>query len=436
MTGAAGSGKSALQQSIAECCSEDNILGGAYFISAADTSRNTAATIVPTIAYQLGLNHPVLQSSIAAEVERDSLVFSRSLETQMNALIVRPFESLRRTRACDIATLPYAILIDGLDECQGELINTNGAENSKTVTKRRPGEDSQAELLSALKNSLLKHDLPFRIFIASRPELAIHTALGTGGSLHGLAYHIPLSDKYNATEDMRRYLRRRFEDIGLRINQPHWFTEGNIDTLVQAGSGQFVYVATVYKYVSERGASPVQKLKTVLNWTPEQVTRPFEALDMLYRNILLSAKEAYEAVDTHSGRDFLSLLKIYLLDLDNSGGSDWRYGGESAGSDIITALLNLESDALEILTLDLRSLLCLKEGNWGNWYLATYHKSLYDFMDEKSRTKDLFVPVSPIFAHLAKCCMQRIIESPELELYTPSKLLHSMFTPPNDSRCL
>jgi hypothetical protein len=339
----------------------------------------------------------------------------------MNALIVRPFESLRRSRACDIATLPYAILIDGLDECQGELINTNGAENSKTVAKRRLGEDSQAVLLSALKNSLLKHDLPFRIFIASRPELAIHTALGPGGSLHGLAYHIPLSDKYDATEDMRRYLRRRFQDIGLKTKQPHWFTEGDVDTLVQAGSGQFVYVATVYKYVSEPRASAVQRLKTVLNWTPEQVTRPFEALDMLYRNILMSAKEAYEAVDTHSGRDFLLLLKIYLLDLASSLPPDWEYGGDRTGSDVVTALLNLESDALEILTLDLRSLVYLEEDTPEARYLAPYHKSLYDFMDEESRAKDLFVPIAFTCTHIAKCGMQRIIESPEPELYTPSK---------------
>jgi hypothetical protein len=190
---------------------------------------------------------------------------------------------------------------------------------------------------------------------------------------------------------------------------------------VQAGSGQFVYVATVYKYVSEPRASPVQRLKTVLNWTPEQVTRPFEALDMLYRNILLSAKEAYEAVDTHSGHDFLLLLKICLLDLLDSVAPDWSYGGAGGVRHIVAALLNLESDALEILTLDLRSLVCLKEGSQGIWYLDAYHKSFYDFMDEVSRAKELFVPAAPICTHLTKCCMQRIIDSPELKLYTPSK---------------
>ncbi|RXW19588.1 hypothetical protein EST38_g6270 [Candolleomyces aberdarensis] len=411
MTGAAGSGKSALQQSIAECCADDNILGAAYFICATDRSRNRASTIVPTIAYQLGLNNPTLQRFVAAAVEHDPSIFSRSLKTQMNVLVIRPFENLRRSEEFDISTFPYAILIDGLDECLDEPSTTMELGRVKT---KYDAEDRQAELLSAIKDSLLNDNLPFRIFIASRPELAIRTALGTGGFLHGLAYHIQLSDQYNATEDMRRYLRRRFRDIGLRIGQPDWFTEGNIETLVQAGSGQFVYVATVFKYVSERRASPVHMLKTVLNWTPGQATRPFEALDMLYTNILLNAKEAYEAVDAHSGRNFLLLFKMFHL-----SGNDLllRYV-KDPGACTLRALLNLESNALEILTLDLRSLVYFEEEGSAIMKLTEYHKSLSDFMNEESRAKDLFVPYSRVKNHLAKCCMQRIIESPELHSRT------------------
>ncbi|KAJ2925269.1 hypothetical protein H1R20_g11812, partial [Candolleomyces eurysporus] len=403
MTGAAGSGKSALQQSIAECCAECNILGAAYFISAADASRNGAFTIVPTIAYQLGLNHPILQRSIAAAVNHDPLIFTRSLQTQMDVLIVRPFKSLRRSEQCDLSTVPYAILIDGLDECNGKPITNANLRHVNAVTECK-AEDRQAELLTAIKNTLLNNDLPFRILIASRPEWAIRTALDTGGYLNELAYHIRLSDQYDATGDMRRYLRRRFEYIGLSIGDPDWFTEGNIDTLARAGSGQFVYVATVFKYVSERRASPVHRLKTVLNWTPDngQATRPFEALDMLYTNILLSAKEAYEAVDTHSGCDFLLLFRTLLLQ------TPWRLH-------LFTGILRLESNDLEILTSDLHSLMDIRGQN-PNMGLTVYHKSLFDFASQESRARELFVPVARAYAHLAKCSMRYIIESPVLKL--------------------
>ncbi|RXW15603.1 hypothetical protein EST38_g10258 [Candolleomyces aberdarensis] len=414
MTGAAGSGKSALQQSIAERCAKGNILGAACFISAGDPSRSGAFTIVPTIAYQLGLNHPFLQHTIAGAVKHNPLIFSQSLKTQMDVLVVRPFESLRRSKQSDISTFPYAILIDGLDECTGE---PSTAADSKHVNTRCNAEDRQAELLAAIKNSLLDSDLPFRIFIASRPEWAIRTALGTGGSFHKLAYHVQLSDKYDATEDMRRYLQRRFRDIGLKIGQPHWFTEGNIETLVRAASGQFVYVATVFKYVSERRASPVHRLKTVLNWTPDQgqVVKPFEVLDMLYTNILLNAKEAYEAIDTHHGRDFLLLFRIYQLDA-----MGWLLSlfNPKFGHRIANAVLDLESNALEILTLDLRSLVYLKENELSTSCLAVYHKSLYDFMDQASRARELYIPKARVYTHLVKCCMERIIELPEIEIRT------------------
>ncbi|KAJ2925273.1 hypothetical protein H1R20_g11816, partial [Candolleomyces eurysporus] len=405
MTGAAGSGKSALQQTIAQLCAGCNILGAAYFISSTDSSRNGAFTVVPTIAYQLGLKHPILKCSISAAVIHDPLIFTQSLQTQMDVLIVRPFESLRRSEQCDLSTFPYAILIDGLDECNGKPITNANLRHVNAMTECK-AEDRQAELLTAIKNSLLNNDLPFRIFIASRPEWAIRTALGTDGYLNELAYHIRLSDQYDATEDMRRYLRRRFEHIGLSIRDPHWFTEGNVETLARAGSGQFVYVATVFKYVSERRSSPVHRLKTVLNWTPDdgQTTRPFEALDTLYTNILLSAKEAYEAVDTHSGCDFLLLFRILLLEVV---GLLFR--------DVPRAILHLESNGLEILTSDLHSLVHLVEERSDLTYLTTYHKSLEDFMNQESRARELFVPEARAYTHLAKCCMRYIIGSPVLK---------------------
>ena len=55
----------------------------------------------------------------------------------------------------------------------------------------------------------------------------------------------------------------------------------------------------------------------------------------------------------------------------------------------------------------------LEENASGTMELAVYHKSFSDFMNEESRAKDLFVPESRVETHLAKCCMQRIIESPE-----------------------
>jgi hypothetical protein len=394
MTGAAGSGKSALQQTIAEICQGSGILGSAFFFSALDSNRNTVKRVVPTIAYQLGRTNDTLRLCIKAAVENDPLIFSKSLRAQMSTLLVQPSQRCQGM-GVDLTTLPYAILIDGLDECMDE--------------------DRQAEFLTAVKECLLTNGLPFRVFIASRPEWAVHTALEPGGHLCKVAYHIRLSDQYDASADMHQYLQRRFEDIGQHINDPKWFGEGDIETLVRAGSGQFIYVATVYKYISERRASPAERLNIVLTWTPRegQAVRPFELLDRLYTNILLAAKNAYEAVDSHHGRDFLLLFKAHHINVIGfTFNSILTINFEA---DTLSALLHLEARAEETLLSDVRSLVALEKNGSGDLRLHMYHKSFSDFLEEPSRAKDLFVPESKVYTHLTKCCMQHIIECPDFD---------------------
>ncbi|KAJ2920533.1 hypothetical protein H1R20_g16561, partial [Candolleomyces eurysporus] len=390
MTGAAGSGKSALQQTTAEKCLKNGTLASTFFFSASDPSRNTVKYIIPTIAYQLGRTNDTLRRWIKAAVEGDPLVFSKSLRTQIATLIVEPSQRCEGM-GMDLTTLPHAIFIDGLDECMGE--------------------DRQAELLTAVKEGLLVKGLPFRIFIASRPEWAVRTALEPGGHLRKVAYHIQLSDNYDASRDMRRYLQRRFEDIGLRIGNSHWFTEDNIETLVRAASGQFVYVATVFKYISERRTSPAGRLRIVLDWTPHerQKARPFECLDKLYANILLAAKNAYEAVDTHSGHDFLLLFNAHHL---NAIGIRTSYSSYiNFPPDSFSVMLGLEAGVEENLVTDLRSLVTF-EMKGLHLCLRMYHKSFSDFLEAESRARDLFVPKSRVYTHLAQCCSQRIVECP------------------------
>ncbi|RXW19350.1 hypothetical protein EST38_g6514 [Candolleomyces aberdarensis] len=371
MTGAAGAGKSALQQTIAERCADSGILGCAIFFSSQDPTRNNLSRIVPTIAFQLGQHDPTLQDCIRKAIEKDPPIFTRTIRTQMDTLVVRPFKQLQANPAFDPGSFPHVMLIDGLDECAGE--------------------ERQAELLSAIKHCLLDNDLPFRIFIASRPEWAIRSALNpeTRGYLYPLAYHIQLSDKYDATEDIRRYLWRRLQDIGsqsydLRARSKSWPTVEDIEKLVLAASGQFVYAATIVKYVSERRSSPVDRLQTVVDWTPEEgrLARPFEALDVLYAGILSAAKESYEAVDTHRGRNFLLLLRAHHINSNARLGFGWCAPN-------FDEILSLERNAHEVLVSDLHSLVVFHQQSS---LMCFYHKSFSDFLDSETRSMNLFIP--------------------------------------------
>jgi hypothetical protein len=173
----------------------------------------------------------------------------------------------------------------------------------------------------------------------------------------------------------------------------------------------------VYGRISERRASPAQRLKIVLSWAPhkEQTARPFQALDQLYTNILLNAKNVYEAIDTHSGRDFLLLFKIHHINSVYGllqGSNIWVIS--QCSKDVVARCLDLEPESLEILISDLHSLVSIQKASSSpNSYLRVHHKSFSGFLDAKSRAKDLFVSPSRVYEHLARCCLLHIIRSPD-----------------------
>ncbi len=53
LNGAAGAGKSAIAQTIAELCYEAGILLASFFFSRSDPHRNNTTLLVPTLAYQI-----------------------------------------------------------------------------------------------------------------------------------------------------------------------------------------------------------------------------------------------------------------------------------------------------------------------------------------------------------------------------------------------
>jgi len=85
--GPAGSGKSAIAQSIAEMCEEEMILLASFFFSRVDPSLNNVRPLIATIAYQITLNLPGVRDAINGAIESDPSIFSKSLAIQLKHLI-------------------------------------------------------------------------------------------------------------------------------------------------------------------------------------------------------------------------------------------------------------------------------------------------------------------------------------------------------------
>jgi hypothetical protein len=174
----------------------------------------------------------------------------------------------------------------------------------------------------------------------------------------------------------------------------------DIEKLVWAASGQFVYAATIVKYVSERRTSPVERLQTIINWTPEgeQLARPFETLDILYARILTAAKESYEAVDTNQGRNFLLLFRAHQVNSDRRLG--WMWSAHD-----LDELLNLERGTL---VSDLHSLVACDSFGVDFVNIRFYHRSFSEFLDSETRAKNMFIAEIQVKEYVSEVTLERI----------------------------
>ena len=137
----AGSGKSAVLQSIAEHFQDSQGLTASFFFSCTVAQRQTEAHLIATIAAQLAVSIPATKHFIDQAVLDDSPIFDKTLHVQMKHLVIQPLicASLQEGRS---SQWPSLLVIDGLDECSGGKV--------------------QADILHMLNNTLLqlKHSLP------------------------------------------------------------------------------------------------------------------------------------------------------------------------------------------------------------------------------------------------------------------------------------
>jgi len=95
---------------------------------------------------------PDLRNLMTTAIERDPLVFNKSLEVQFISLIVNPINPSQRPGFTP-SSIPLFTIIDALDECSGSRIQTR--------------------IFEVLFKAVQKCDMPLRVFIASRPEVDI-----------------------------------------------------------------------------------------------------------------------------------------------------------------------------------------------------------------------------------------------------------------------
>ena len=373
--GPAGAGKSAIAQTIAEMCHDRGILLVSFFFSRSDPKQNNVKPLAPSLAYQIAVNIPQVKSMIEGIVAHNPAIFQSSFKVQFNTLIMEPLIRVFETQIIFYTRMPYLVIIDGLDECTDVNI--------------------QRHILDTIANALsrFRHRVPVMFLVSSRAERDISLTFSTP-AFQGITSRIALDDTYQPAADIRRHLEGGVAEIKkTHLHQASipltWPAGEDLKSLVDKSSGQFIYAATIIRYIRHSDHNPTDNLKIILGLHPRsspttngegKVTAdmPFAELDALYKGILSRVKDIQVT---------LRLLGVLLL-------SAFPY---STPEDI-AGLMFLDCGDVFRLLVDLPSVVMVRDSDYDIKFL---HASFGDFLLDQERSEQYHIDPGLMFTELS-----------------------------------
>ena len=273
ISGPAGVGKTAIMRSIVQ--SGKSRIGAALFFSRSN-KRTDPRRFVQTIAYQLAKCVPGYQQYVMDQLCVDPMLLQSGTRHLFERLVEVPFcNGLYHTE-----DEPWLILIDGLDECEGE--------------------EAQCEIVEIIGAFACRCPTsPLVWIVASRAEYWLREAFTQKEIQHSFCQeHIEI-DSPDARRDVGTYLNSEFEKIR-RVFAHHfpgdnWPLEREFSELSRAASGMFLFASTASRFIADPIAcNPVNQLSTLLSIidngggsSPEE-GNPLSPLHNIYAQILSS----------------------------------------------------------------------------------------------------------------------------------------------------
>ncbi|KAF4609753.1 hypothetical protein D9613_012030 [Agrocybe pediades] len=327
--------KSAIAQSTIEPGIEQDLLLAIFFFSRADPSRNHAGPLIATLAYELycAFSETEVQTIILSAIKKELLIFKRTNDNSPpSSFSFSAFRAYLSDTPFTHHRLSFVVVIDGLDECVDH--------------------SSQKAILTGLADSVRQLHPYIRILVVSRPEHGIKLSFGSK-NLKGV-HDLLLLDLHNENEagtDIKLYLCERFAQVKDEFDNrtsgrnldASWPGEEYIQELVAKSSGQFIYAATVVRYVESTRHRPDHRLDIVLNLRAYNgLESPFAQLDALYTMILgESASDINKALPVLSLHVMDSHILWRLLEIIVLKDPQWPYMRDHRNG-ILLSMLNHE----------------------------------------------------------------------------------------------
>lgn len=303
LNGPAGVGKPAIVQTLAEELSSSSELDATLFFSRSNKWDKPALGF-PMIAYQLAVRIPPYRDYLRQKMIDDPRLLEKGMVYQLNLLIVEPFASpglrLGKSRS------QWTILLDGLDECDGE--------------------EAQVLIVKLISRfSAQNPTAPLVWVIASRTEADPNVVFESGKV--GDTYWeltIPMNTD-DACHDVERFLQAKFKEVRQKHKDlipasESWPMERDLVRIFKAASRLFVFASTLVRFIGDpHVCDPISQLAAVLSLTEGVRTDSLLILHVFYARILDNVpKSMWPILKLLLGHAMM--FTAFILDGDDSEG--------------------------------------------------------------------------------------------------------------------
>ena len=359
LNGLAGTGKSTIAQTFANITFAEGKLGASFFCSRDFGDRSNLQAILPTLAFQLAYQYPLFCEKLLPILRANSGTGRGSLCSQMETLIVGPFQAVQT---------PTLIIIDALDECQDK--------------------EPASALLSVLSHFVDKIPL-VKFFITGRPEPRIRS----GFRLPSLQPHTDILRLHDVEpdvvdSDIKHFLKTQLSDIANNSSvcdfAEDWPSSDDLDALCKKAAGFFIYASTAVKFVASQCDPPDERLALIISLPQDTSHEGKGGIDLLYTQVL---EQAFHGKDEAFYLHFKLVVGTVLL-ISNPLSIKALSGllkNSSTQSRIHSTLRNLHS------------LLLVPDNIDGP--VRIFHKSFPDFLMDAGRCTDTRFFVDPPNGH-------------------------------------
>ncbi|KAH8926376.1 WD40 repeat-like protein [Atractiella rhizophila] len=254
LTGAFGTGKSAIAYTVAETLENQNKLGGSYFFCRDNVGSLNIQNFVGPIARQLANSIPAVRHHIVEAIEERKSAGPFTLAEDFRHLIIEPLSKVSGYQT------PVIIVVDALDEC--------------------PEREGVKELFQLISASLPKLNFPLKFFLTGRPESHRDFTELSSCILHELKKEV-------VDMDIRTVLVDGLEKVAIEnkcAGMEHPPT--TINNLVNKAQGLFIFIDTLIRHLLEDDPIPWEtKLQEILE-LPSEDGSQIDLLDGLYHKVL------------------------------------------------------------------------------------------------------------------------------------------------------